>query len=129
MEKENRLGLCWRCEWRALAFETGHGPRHECHSDLLQAKYACYMYRPVKPYIVSKADTKDPRGFVGGYFSARYYPSGLPDMELNYVELNKHSGYVYYTPKKEEIENGKECKCSKSKVSKLSKRTAKSKKK
>lgn len=129
MENEKRLGLCWRCEWRALAFETGRGPRYECHSDLLTAKYACYMYRPVKPYIMEKSDLKDLRGFVGSILSARYHPIGLPYLDLNYVEVNKNSGYIYYTPKKEGFPNGKKRECSKNKVSQLSKRTKKDNKK
>ena len=46
-----RMGLCWRCDHRAVAYETGAGPRCEC-TMVDTATVGCYMYRPTRPYTV-----------------------------------------------------------------------------
>lgn len=62
------LGLCWRCEHRARAHETGLGPRYECTS-FLQAVHGCYMYRPVCPVIIAP-NAGDERPVGGPYLIA-----------------------------------------------------------
>lgn len=53
------MSLCYRCENRAVAHETGHGPRYEC-TDFSSSKFACYCYLPVKPVILKplEGDTR-----------------------------------------------------------------------
>ena len=55
------MSLCWRCEKRVVAHETGHGPRYEC-TDFKSSKFSCYCYEPVKPVILKKQkDDKRPQ--------------------------------------------------------------------
>jgi len=69
-------GLCYRCEYRALYFETQYAPRYECGA-IQYAVYTCYMYRPVLPFIVTKQDTLDTRPI----FSAFYISSRIRALE------------------------------------------------
>lgn len=48
-----RVSLCHRCEHRAHAWETGHGPRCECTSFGMSV-CGCYMYRPVNPVVLKR---------------------------------------------------------------------------
>ena len=57
---KNKEGLCYRCEYRAKFFETGHGPRYECQQPS-ETVYGCYMYRPVRPCITTKQNNDDTR--------------------------------------------------------------------
>ena len=62
--------LCGRCEHRARAIETGHGPRMECHT-LDHQSHSCYMYMPTLPAVL-KADTGERRPlFAGAMFAGR----------------------------------------------------------
>jgi len=56
--RRDRFGLCFRCEHRAQYFETGIAPRMEC-GEPDYVKYACYMYKPVKPVVVKALDNDD----------------------------------------------------------------------
>ena len=51
--------LCHRCEHRIRFIEKGRRPRCEC-GDLGHAVGCCYMYTPVNPVIMKKAEG-DPR--------------------------------------------------------------------
>lgn len=57
--------LCYRCEHRAAALETGlrDGPRFEC-KQADRAVVGCYMYRPVAPLVLAP-DKGDKRPFMG----------------------------------------------------------------
>ena len=58
--------LCHRCEHRAVALETGHGPRYECTAP--GAVESCYMYQPVKPLAIeANADEDRPIGIGWGF--------------------------------------------------------------
>lgn len=50
-------GLCHRCEHRAAARETGHGPRIQCADE--DTRVACYMYQPVRPLVLIAIDGED----------------------------------------------------------------------
>ena len=51
--KETSVSLCHRCEHRAHALETGHGPRCEC-TTFGMSVCGCYMYRPVNPVVLKR---------------------------------------------------------------------------
>lgn len=55
---DSQYPLCYRCEHRAKAHETGWGPRVEC-KDLGRAVVACYMYRPVTPVTLEPIEGED----------------------------------------------------------------------
>ena len=74
--------LCWRCENRAVAHETGHGPRYEC-TDFQSSKWACYCYLPVKPAILKPLKGDDRPQFAPWPISARSEFVGVAgDLEL-----------------------------------------------
>lgn len=97
-EHKDKLGLCWRCEKRAKAFETGHGPRHECHADLMSAKYSCYCYEPVKPYVMERnAQEDDLRPTGTGYFAARSNVARVAKGKLKLRGLKDGTWVPYWT--------------------------------
>ena len=56
------IGLCHRCEHRAVWHETKARPRYECGAE--DAVAGCYMYKPVKPVVLVKV--KGDRRPLGG---------------------------------------------------------------
>ena len=60
--------LCFRCEYRARALESGSGPRYECtylsKGGKPQGVSSCYLYRPVSPLVLSRTpgDLRSPFG-------------------------------------------------------------------
>ena len=84
-------GLCYRCEYRARFFETGHGPRYECQQPS-EAVCGCYMYRPVRPCITTKQNNDDIREvYDGPMVAARSRLVRVADDKD--VQLNLHPLY------------------------------------
>lgn len=48
-------GLCFRCEYRAMFLESGHGPRCEC-GDVQSGGGSCYQFAPVLPPVLHKTN-------------------------------------------------------------------------
>ena len=99
-KEERDKGLCWRCEHRAVAHETGSGPRCEC-KDFSTAYCGCYMYRPVRPLVI-KAITygrgPDIRPLGGPpMIAARANRVGIGDVELAGTE-DKNGLFMYWRP-------------------------------
>ncbi len=101
---QERKGLCFRCEYRAQYFESGHAPRMECGLPDT-CKWACFMYKPVLPVIIGRLNKRDPRPITLNILSARvtYLDTAKSeDMELVSVhgKTNKEpSMLVYWRPK------------------------------
>jgi hypothetical protein len=72
------MSLCWRCENRAKAHETGHGPRYEC-TDFEHSKFVCYCYQPVKPVILKRQRGDKRPQFAGWAISARSEFAGVEE--------------------------------------------------
>jgi len=99
--KEEMNGLCFRCEHRATylndrlnAGENGYArrPRHECGMSI--SVHSCYMYRPVRPYIL-KADKGEKRGLTWpSMISGRAHAVGVADTE--YVAKKVKEGLVFF---------------------------------
>lgn len=76
--------LCFRCEHRARALETGIGPRAEC-KDLELSKTSCYMFTPCFPIITEPLDKDDIRPRGPSILSRREKAVSL--METDTIEL------------------------------------------
>ena len=99
--KKKNQGLCFRCEHRAVYYETGRAPRCEC-GDIDSCKFACYMYRPVCPVTTTPLDKGDKR--------PRHGPSMISSREqfkevASAFRLTLHqdgdSSTLYWVPKEE----------------------------
>lgn len=107
---EEKRGLCFRCERRARALETGSGPRCEC-SNFTEASYSCYMYLPTLPAITAPRDNDDKRPrFSMPMLSSREKIVGIPDkdnMVLKGIVVNKKEKSVlcYWVPKRNYAEH------------------------
>lgn len=90
-------GLCYRCEYRAVALETGVSARAECGM-LTFAAHSCYMYTPTVPLVV-KPVAGDHRPLTGLWaLRARVVAVGkLPDPVL-LVAPSEHGSIVYWAP-------------------------------
>ena len=92
-----RHSLCYRCEHRALFWESGkkHHPRYEC-GEPESSKSTCYMYQPVKPVVVARAEgyEDDPRPLSTGYFSCRFTVQRVADVVL--VEHQEREGVFWF---------------------------------
>ena len=87
-------GLCFRCEHRATALETGTGHRCEC-SNSTQQVYSCYMYTPTMPVALEKNKEDKRPLFAGTMISARSHSIGIPNkFTLGLTKYKK--GYVLY---------------------------------
>jgi hypothetical protein len=64
VDEQVYIGLCHRCEHRAVFYETGRRPRMEC-GDVGRACSACYMFHPVVPLVLQAMDPKDSRPLFG----------------------------------------------------------------
>ena len=100
--KTNRkpIGLCNRCEHRALFEETGHGPRWECKQPG-RSVYSCYMYTPVLP-IMLEVNDGDSRPIDAGWMIApRSHAVGVAcdkvDVELC-IHKDSKSFMKYWSP-------------------------------
>lgn len=95
---KKRKGLCFRCEYRARFFETGHGPRAECQMTDM-AVFSCYMYRPVAPAITEVAHADDPRPRLGPpIISSRERYAGIAKGKYTAKGLDGGKIIVYWTP-------------------------------
>ena len=110
-EKEKDLSLCFRCNHRARNLETNgrHQPRVEC-GDQDRSKWSCYMYQPVRPLVLERNDKglkeKDLRPLAPGYFSTRFHPVKLADMELALESIDENTVVVYWKRKEEKKDGG-----------------------
>jgi len=78
-EYYRRRGLCYRCEYRAQYHEEKHAPRFQC-SAVDRAVFACYMYQPVKPVVLSNMpdEDRDPI-YLPAMLRGRSQHDGVPD--------------------------------------------------
>ena len=98
--KKEIYGLCFRCEYRAAylndklnAGENEHvgSPRYECGQS--NSVHSCYMYRPVRPYIL-KADKGEKRGLTLPWMiSGRAHAVGVSHVQ--YVAKKVKEGLVF----------------------------------
>ena len=73
--------MCYRCEYRAEFLEHGRQPRCEC-GEIQSSVYSCYMYRPVRPCVLTKADKGDPRSeFDAPMIAARSRRDGVAECD------------------------------------------------
>lgn len=95
-DKVECQALCYRCEHRARYLEAGRRPRCECGMTDT-AKYSCYMYKPVRPVVLSKTDPADPRPPAGpwGYSARSRYVRQLRHEEGHYAMEHVDGGYVF----------------------------------
>lgn len=102
MSKKKYIGICHRCEHRVRFIEEGRSPRAQC-SDIGQAVFCCYMYKPVAPVVLRKADGYGDRPQFGpAMISARSEGIRVADMMLELHQEGDES-VLYYVPKKKEI--------------------------
>lgn len=105
-EEDRPVPLCYRCEWRAQAHETEHGPRYEC-TETGSAVVGCYMYRPVRP-VVLKRQAGDRRPIDGPpIVSARSYGVALAPGEPVARKLRGGRLLVWWQPPAEGAAGGK----------------------
>jgi hypothetical protein len=91
-------GLCFRCEHRVLFLENGAQPRCEC-GEIDKAKCACYMFKPVKPVVLSKLDKTDPRPQFGpAMISSRSCGMRIPDKLKLDIKKYKDGYLLYWRP-------------------------------
>jgi hypothetical protein len=90
--------ICYRCEFRAVFLEKGHGPRSEC-KDIEHSNIGCYMYRPCMP-VVMKRNEGDKRPAHGGpMMGARMSAVKIAD---DCVLINTKNDWLTWVPKGEE---------------------------
>ena len=98
--QEEKYGLCFRCEYRAAYLhdklnagenELVGSPRCECSQT--GSVRSCYMYRPVRPYIL-KANEGEKRGLTWPWMvSGRAHAVGVADVQ--YVAKKVKKGLVF----------------------------------
>ena len=88
-------GLCHRCEFRALFLERGSGPRCECGST--GAVHGCYMYKPVKPFVVKPEPGEKRNLFIGASLSGRMNAAHIALGEYK-IKKQKGNFVVYFDP-------------------------------
>ena len=93
------IGLCYRCEHRALYNETqDHTPRYECGCPS-QSVVSCYMYQPVKSLIMAR-NKGDKRPLFGPQMiSARSHAIGIAKGEYQVIKQGKGFA-LFYMPEK-----------------------------
>jgi len=92
-----RKGLCFRCEHRAQFNESGSRPRYEC-GVTKSCMIGCYMYKPVRPVVLTKEDDDTRPQFGAPMFSARSRFKEVADMDLTVKKYGKGS-VLYWAPK------------------------------
>jgi hypothetical protein len=85
-EKKPGLGLCFRCEHRAVFLETGYHPRFECGMEKM-ASSCCYMFMPCKPVAVVPNDGENRPIFGPWMIAGRVRALGLIDAEKLRLKL------------------------------------------
>jgi len=101
-EKKVDYGLCLRCEHRIQYHIMGFRPRFEC--GLVGSIYSCYMYRPVKPFVIKK-NKGDRRPLSPAMLAARVHAVCVP-ADLECVVRKHKDGYIFYwVPKEKENES------------------------
>lgn len=118
------IGLCWRCEHRIRFLESGGKwhPRCECGTVYQKEKdgekiidghnsHACYMYKPVKPVTLEKAQSGRP--FIPGMSMITARMSGTmdedgKDFELHCEMIGRNKCRIYWLPvEKKEVKKKK----------------------
>jgi hypothetical protein len=99
--KKEMYGLCFRCEHRAEYLndklnagenEFFSSPRCECSQTGISV-HSCYMYRPVRPYIL-KANEGEKRGLTLPWMlSGRAHAVGVANIQ--YVSKKVKEGLVF----------------------------------
>jgi hypothetical protein len=99
--QKEMYGLCFRCEQRAEYLhdklnacedEFVSGPRYECSQT--GSVHSCYMYRPVRPYIL-KADKGEKRGLTLPWMlSGRSHAVGVA--RIQYVTKKVKGGLAFF---------------------------------
>jgi len=79
-KKSDAQGLCYRCEHRARARETGHGPRAQCTDE--GAVWSCYMYQPVRPLVLIANDGEERSIYRPAMIAGRSHAKGLMEGKL-----------------------------------------------
>ena len=100
-EKTLGLGLCFRCEHRAIFLETGDHPRFECGMEKM-ASSGCYMFMPCKPIAVAPNKGEKRPIFGPWMIAGRVHANGLVDHErlsLQLVGIDKDSVAAVWTIK------------------------------
>lgn len=90
-DKTLGLGLCYRCEHRAVFLETGDRPRFECGMER-SASPACYMFLPCKPIAVAAIEGEKRPMFGPPVIAGRLQSHGLvPDerLKLEFIKIDK----------------------------------------
>jgi len=94
------IGLCFRCEHRALWHETAgaHRPRHEC-GEWARAVGGCYMFLPVRPCVLARSDG-DTRPIAASWMLAAR-SRGVEVCDCETVTTGDPERYViYHRPKR-----------------------------
>jgi hypothetical protein len=89
-EKTIGLGLCYRCEHRAVFLEAGYHPRFECGMEKM-ASSVCYMFMPCKPVAVAPQSGEKRPMFGPWMIAGRVQAQGLVDqgrLRLNIVGVD-----------------------------------------
>ena len=100
--RKEKYGLCFRCEHRAqflhdklnapAGTEFVQRPRYECGME--SSVHSCYMYRPVRPYIL-KPNEGERRGLTLPWmFSGRAHAVGIANVEYAARKIKK--GLVFF---------------------------------
>jgi hypothetical protein len=97
---ETPIGLCYRCDYRAVYLETKQGPRSECKDK--GAVCSCYMYMPVKPVELRPNENDNRPMFSGAILSARAKGVRIAEVELK-LKKYKRESVIYWVPKKKRI--------------------------
>jgi len=96
MERAVSVGLCYRCEHRAMFHESGARPRHECGED--RAVGGCYMYKPVRPVVVTVDDGEKRPAFASPMIAGRVrYDRVVDDMVLMLREVDDDKIVAYWS--------------------------------
>ena len=100
--RKEMYGLCFRCEYRAQFLHDKfnatdennfvHRPRYECGMN--SSVHSCYMYRPVRPYIL-KPNQGEKRGLTLPWMiSGRAHAVGVVDVQYAVKKIRK--GLVFF---------------------------------
>ena len=99
--KKEMYGLCFRCEHRAEylhrklnAGEDEHVGSPRCECGTTTSVHSCYMYRPVRPYIL-KANEGENRGLTWPWMiSGRAHAVGVANTQV--VAKKIKEGLVFF---------------------------------
>lgn len=92
------MGLCYRCEYRALVMEGEHGPRYECNAKDHEVG-SCYMFRPVKPPVLQKSPGYKGRPRLEPIMCcARERMAGIANCGLGVKKIGRDKLSLYWIP-------------------------------